>query len=268
MFITSKIIYLELQKTACTHIGALLKDYADGKKQGKHNWLKEYDTKKMIVGSIRNPWDWYVSLWAFGCGKKGGLYNRLTKRNYRVIAKNLLNFNIKLAWNELSKPTRKWKKYYETSDNPVLFRNWMKLVYKKNRKCDLGEEYAENAISKFAGFMTYRYCKLHTKNFYKNEVSSTIKNFEQLTEFEKKNYLLDEVIYQENVEEDFIRIVEKAGHKLDKKSKEEIFEMAEKKKNISKHRDASFYYDEDTKNLVYQQEKLIIEKFGYKFPEF
>ena len=52
MFISRKIIYLQLQKTACSHIAKLLLSCIGGKQVGKHNWLQEYDTNKHIIGSI------------------------------------------------------------------------------------------------------------------------------------------------------------------------------------------------------------------------
>ena len=39
--------------------------------------LKFYEHKKYMVGSIRNPYEMYVSLYAYGCSKKGKLYNTL-----------------------------------------------------------------------------------------------------------------------------------------------------------------------------------------------
>lgn len=34
----------------------------------------------VIIGTVRNPFAYYVSLWAYGCAKKGGLFQNLCKR--------------------------------------------------------------------------------------------------------------------------------------------------------------------------------------------
>ena len=77
MFITDKLIYIQMNKTACTHIASLLSKHIGGKQIGKHNWLEHYDTEKFICGSIRNPWEWYISLWAFGCKGEGTFKGRV-----------------------------------------------------------------------------------------------------------------------------------------------------------------------------------------------
>ena len=66
MFVAQGLIYLELQKTGGTHIRRLLERYTGGKPVGKHNRLPAGSDADFIIGSIRNPWDWYVSLWAYG----------------------------------------------------------------------------------------------------------------------------------------------------------------------------------------------------------
>jgi hypothetical protein len=267
LFITSKLIYLELQKTACTHIAILLKRHVGGEKEGKHNWLTNYETEKKIIGSIRNPWTWYVSLWAYGCMKKGGLYTRLTKRNFLIILKDIARFRFYNAWSELTKPTKLWRNFYESSENAENFRNWLKLMFEERRMPDLREGYSDSSISNFAGFLTFRYAKLHIKNFYKRSVNSNINDYSELVNFDETNNILDDVIYLENLEKDFIRVVEKAGHSLANEVKEELIKKTERKMNVSKHHGASFYYDEDTKNLIQEKERFIIEKYNYSFPE-
>lgn len=267
LFITSELIYLELQKTACTHIASLLRKHVGGEKIGKHNWLTDYKTEKMIVRSVRNPWNWYVSLWAFCCGKKGGLYTRLTKRSLSIILKDIVKLRFKNAWSEITKPTKLWESYYASSEDPILFKNWLKLLCDEKRIIDLREGYSDSSLTEFAGFMTFRYSKLHMKNFYKKKVSQQIRNLDELVEYDKVNNLLDGVIYLENLEEDFIKVVEKAGHSLDTKIKEELLKKIERKKNVSKHHGASFYYDDETKSHIKEREKFIIDKYDYSFPE-
>ena len=80
MFVNERLIYLQLQKTGCTHVAMLLDKLIGGEQVGKHNRLpaRLESEGRLIVGSVRNPWDWYVSLWAFGCEQCGGLADRLT----------------------------------------------------------------------------------------------------------------------------------------------------------------------------------------------
>ena len=66
MFVSEKIVFLELHKTGGSHIGHLLSSLLEGEQVGKHNTLKDLYRNRTILGSIRNPWDWYVSLWPMG----------------------------------------------------------------------------------------------------------------------------------------------------------------------------------------------------------
>ena len=73
MFVNDRIAYLQLQKTASTHIAQLFREYVGGESLSKHSRLRDEHGDRHIVGSIRNPLDWYVSLWAHGCRNRGAL---------------------------------------------------------------------------------------------------------------------------------------------------------------------------------------------------
>lgn len=267
MFITDKLIYLQMQKTGCTHIASLLSKHVGGKQHGLHNWLESYDTNKFIVGSVRNPWDWYVSLWAYGCSQRGGFQRRLTSHHsLGTLLKRGLKRKFREVMKEPRKPISLWKSTYEDPDNQENFRKWLKLVYDPRRKTDLGEDYSYSSISSFAGFMTYRYCYLHLRDFFRKRNFAGINDIDELRAFDKTHNLLDGIIRTESLEDDFIRVVQRAGHKLSKATIKAIKDSSKVKTNPSQHRSTSYYFDEETRNLVSQKEEFIIEKYGYKPP--
>ena len=53
MFIADRLIYVELPKTACTHIGKLLALVVPGEQRGKHNKPSqaEFDRQPVFLGS-------------------------------------------------------------------------------------------------------------------------------------------------------------------------------------------------------------------------
>jgi hypothetical protein len=71
MFISNKVVFLELHKTGSSLLRKLFKSEGvlAGEIIGKNNQISNnlLTQDSIIVGSIRNPWDWYVSLWAYGC---------------------------------------------------------------------------------------------------------------------------------------------------------------------------------------------------------
>src|SRR6476619_6662167 len=86
MFISDRIVFLELQKTGCTHIRDLLRELVGGQLVGKHNQARRrlFIEGKSFLGSIRDPWDWHVSLWAFGCQGKGSVHISVTVDGLRI----------------------------------------------------------------------------------------------------------------------------------------------------------------------------------------
>ena len=121
MFVCENLIYLQLQKTGCSQVTRLLEETVGGEQRRKHGRLDEPLSGRLLVGSIRNPWDWYVSLWAFGCSGRGAIRRRLTHprrdkpwRAYvpgrSVPARSLrtLGEQARSAWAETTRPIGRW----------------------------------------------------------------------------------------------------------------------------------------------------------------
>ena len=78
MFESDRVIFLQLHKTGTTTIVDELQRCTPGRlhknrQQGKHMALNVPQNGRLVLGSIRNPYDWYLSLWAYGCAGKGEL---------------------------------------------------------------------------------------------------------------------------------------------------------------------------------------------------
>lgn len=281
MFVSEKIIYLELPKTACSHIRNLFKYLVGGKFVGKHNRLPSELThqEKMIVGSIRNPWDWYVSLWAYGCDRKGILFDRLTSRKlkgngllgeYKAIAPHVL---ILFLIENILKPVDNWKRLYSDSKDPYLFREWLSLILdlESNHKYCFGDGYGFSSISSFAGIYTYYYISLFSLDFlalFEGNLSDMIK----LTNFDRKNNALDEIIKVENLENDLVRILEKLNFNDTPELRAKIHSFkaplfrnspSKRSNSSSRIRDTKYYYDQTTQDLIVDREEFLINKYHY-----
>lgn len=297
MLITDKLIYLEMEKTASSHINHLLSECFPAKRIGKHNTLDSLNkvsnltqddiVDKFIFGSVRNPWDWYVSLWAQGCHNsstrfRGGLYESLTTKKpfsrsffldevgeYRPSLSSLVHM-----WREVKKPAVTWLNLYSDCNSPDLFRLWLKLLYKEENVCHLTRlwaTYPKSSIRQFAGLMTYRYCVFFTKGFLSKEAANFIQDLSSLKEFEKQNTILNGVVRVEYLEQDLLTAISQAGYKIDRKiesvinTNNKIFDKV-KKINASNHNHTAHYYDEETIQIIAEKEKLIIEKYSYEPP--
>jgi len=257
MFINEKIIYLALHKTGCTHVLKLLTSIPgfNGKIIGKHNKISDVAeeelgdlSKKIKSGNVRNPWDWYVSLWAFGCMKKGGLYEQIIEKNALRKLRHPLAFLT---------PVKKWRKVYSDAQNPELFRQWLEMLLCSRRKDMI--HFGEAHVPRIIGFMTYRYLELYSFGFQKE--MKNLKSIQQIKEFDSEHNFIDHFIYNENLEKDFKSLMMKTG------ISEDILDsvLTIPKTNFSLRKHYRDYYDEPTKQLVEEKEMLIIEKHKYCF---
>ena len=276
MFVVKDLVYLETQKTGGTHIRRLMKRYIGGEAKGKHNRPTVELADKFVFGSIRNPWDWYVSLWAFGVGGKGAVrrrctssidfeyYNRMLPKamgkKWLTPAEYLLSL-----YNDLVKPRADWLTAYADSSSPELFRKWLRLLFDKRRRFDVGEGYGFSPLSLHAGLLTYRYFRLLTlgKDVYTDR---RLSGYEGLESFDAEKNISSAMIKTESWEEDFVRVMSLAGYVLSAAQVEAIQRKDDGKSNVSERKDTAHYYDEETVDLVAGRDRYIIEKYGYNAP--
>ncbi|HEX6293464.1 MAG TPA: hypothetical protein VFZ66_30060 [Herpetosiphonaceae bacterium] len=269
MFVSDPLVFLELQKTGCTHIAKQLARVLPGKQVGKHNRLPPHlaDGKRQIVGSIRNPWDWYISLWAYGCDRRGALYHRLTSRKQWLFT---LLTNPALAIRRLpqerQKPQRAWRNAYTSVDDPQVFREWLYLMFDADRKHDIGEGYGRTAISSFAGLLTFRYIYLYSRDIRElAQQPDLIRNLDDLRAFDRQNNVLDAIIRNEQLEDDLIDVLRQCGVNLTEAQIHAI-RSAKKTNTSSRKRGVEYYYDRETLELVRSKDQFIIDKHGYAMP--
>ena len=276
MFIAGDLVFLELQKTGGSHIRRLLKRYVNGDPVGKHNRLTNDFVDKFIIGSIRNPWDWYVSLWAYGVSGKGAIRTRVCKGfdfNYyhsmlpKSMGKNWLTPSEFLlsTYHDITKPVMEWKRVYKKADEPELFQQWLKLLLSPRHRFDMGEGYAFSPLSAHAGLMTYRYFRLFTlgQEIYKNKM---LADYASVADFDLKHNVIKGMIRTESLEQDFVRVLSEAGLSLTDEQLSEILDKKVSKTNVSERKSVEFYYNEETLELVLMRDRYIIEKYGYQQP--
>ena len=207
MFVSEKIVYLELHKTGCTHIRNVVNDLVEGEFRGKHNQINSdlLGEKKIIIGSIRDPWEWYTSLWAYGCDRKGGVFSEVTKSGIEFKDFNWRK-NPYFAFFELlkslSRSPDKWRRTYKDVSDAGAFREWLYMMHDKKYWNDFREGYGKRLLSNFAGLLTYRYLKLFcVKEGELNRIND-IRTYDQLVAYEKENCFISYFIRTENLEND------------------------------------------------------------------
>lgn len=290
MFVSDKLIFIELQKTGSTHVRHLLTELLGGSLEGKHNApTPEVLAQGLpILGSVRNPWSWYVSLWTYGCQKKGVLYQRLidparwqpknkqgdssgeddeddgTAAKPQVGLKMGKGMGIRKPLPALASAERAANFWYADPGNVEAFREWMGVVLSPAARRIVESGYRRNPISKCCGLMSYRYFKLFVRDT--DHLSPEYKSLAMVKRLDEERCWVNHFIQSERLEGDFLNALAASGVAL---TDEQIASVrSARKRNVSERPlPTNAYYDEKTIRLVSERERFIIEKFGYKAPD-
>lgn len=246
------IVFCHLEKCAGTYIAKMLELWK--KKTGKnYHWLGhnvdgcaiKQMQNVLICGNIRNPYSYYVSLWAFsGIHKKG---------HYQLFAS-------------------KYPQYlylYKDSNNIQHFRKWLRLMLSPAISIDIGSDNSSvnnsanssnnstdnsvratrtdgNSFEKedFAKHMVKHKIGLHTSRFFE---LYNLSDFNLLNDI-AANPMVQQFIRVENLKDDLAKIGVPYENKV---------------RNRSKHRPIAAYYGKEEIELVYKLDNYIFKKFGY-----
>jgi hypothetical protein len=289
MFVSDKLVYLQMQKTASTHIAKALAAVVGGEQHLQHRRLVIDPGDRLVVASIRNPWAWYVSLWAYGCrggGGESGLYNQVTAsppgltdiaaRSFRYArAKRRLPTSVIRDARDERRRGRAvrsdlWRAVYTHPDDVTAFRGWLRLMFDPERAHELSGQpprYGETGLAAHAGFMTFRYFTLLADDRARMAPSSALDSLDAVRAFDREHTVHDDMIKIEHLEPELVRVLERAGYELDASRMVTLQRHCNTKTNASEHLTVREYYDDDALELVATRERFLVEKYGYEPPE-
>ena len=266
MFIADRLIYVELPKTACTHIGKLLALVVPGEQRGKHNKPSqaEFDRRPVFLGSVRNPWAWYVSLWAYGCQQEGMLWEALThgRGSVRGLGWRAAPIYAGRRWlHSLRQRPAEWQRLYSDVQDVQAFRTWLRWLHEPARRWDSAERFALHACAERVGLLTYRYLDLFCRGGFRS-----IADLESLRAFDARANYLDHVIRTEHLEQDLLMVLERLQISISDEQRSQIFGGGRSNPSRGKRSRWQDYYDQASIELVAQRDRFITERFGYTPP--
>lgn len=268
MFISENFVFLELHKTGCSHIRHVLNDLFDGELIGQHNQVGPdlFTEERVFLGSVRDPWEWYTSLWSYGCDSKGGVFENVTRKRSFIRGLGWRN-NPYTAFLKLihSRDPKKWRDTYKDVNDAEAFRTWLHMMHDSKYSADIGEGYSECSVSRIAGILTFRYLTLFCTRLGEKRNLNQLSTFEQIKSYDNENCFIDHFIRNENLEADLFRGIEEFGVQIPNNIKSKILSRPKTNTSSRKH-GPGYYYDIESENLVAEKERLIIEKFGYVAP--
>lgn len=271
MFVSDRIVFVELQKTGCTHIRNLLKEIVGGEFVERHIQAdpRLFVDGRSFLGSVRDPWDWYVSLWAYSCDSKGDFFDnvttqgiRLRKRGWRLRPYALL---VETLQSRPNWHAGQWRRTFRDINDAGAFREWLYMLNDPAYWADVGEGYWRCPLNRFAGLLTYRYMKLFTCKAGELDLLRAVRTPEQLAAHEATHSFIDHFIRNEYLESDLLAALQRMQVDVPPNMQAKLV-SAPRTNTSSKKHGTSYYYDADTEKLVGDREQLIIDKFGYTAP--
>jgi hypothetical protein len=265
MLTTDRLVYLQLQKTGGTHVARLLTEHLDAVQATKHSRLGGRGGDRFVLGSVRNPWDWYVSLWAYGCGGNGTLRHRLTAPAGR--APGPATARLLYAFNERRRPAARWQEVYEpTDDGPTRFRAWLHLVLDPDRRFDLHEGYGFSRVWRTGGLYSFRFLRLYTSPYRALLMGRPYRTTADLRAHYEQHRLADGYIRQERLDDDLLEVLREQYPELSDEQMKAITASSTVPTNVSDRRETGHYFDDETIRLVAERERLLVDLFGYSAP--
>jgi hypothetical protein len=283
MLVGEKVIYLQLQKTGSTRITELIQATVGAEERHKHDRIRRVDladpeiAARRILGSIRSPWSYYVSLWAYGSRRAGGIYERTTasprmdqpKALRGTLQKKTIPFEDRDP--KAQRRVEKWRTAYGDPDDRKAFRRWIRLLNDPEHLVDVGEGFGKSSMAAHAGLLTYRYLTLFTLGVVPGEPhlgghNPTLDTYDRVVAHVDEHLLCKDMIRMEHLAADLEAALEGAGHDLTDEQRARIHGKAEgRSENRTKHHPADWYYDRSTRKLVAERDRLVIERHGYEF---
>ncbi len=191
----------------------------------------EKDDERIKFGYVRNPYDWYLSFWAFS--KKGhNTYIHLfdtaeSYKNINIFVKSLFNSDKSLCY----------------------YKNGLTNNTNSNELSHINLSVAKNLD---IGLLTYKYLLL----YYNHDVFHDIENY-------KEYKFVDKVLRFENLTKELDEFFSKNLFKLNEKQKYMLYNSPKKRTSIHGH--YSKYYTKEIIDLIRHKDKIIFKEYNYEF---
>jgi hypothetical protein len=248
-------VYLDVYRTGSKHTIKLLRKITE--EQEVRSWRHSSITKggpfavprgKIIFATVRNPWDWYVSLWSYGANKLEAIHRYLTE----VLPEEEVNA------------------LYNASDSQAAFRKWLSAMHDPDfTNRFMHENYPQSRLSSFMGLYTFRFLRVTTRYPHYFLRRWRIRDEATIRPFLARRKAYDFVLFNENLTENLVDFVSRHGDRCRfKKNAIEIIRRADvnrintSSRPLLHYRD---YYDEESRALVEKRDAFFLEEFGYRF---
>jgi hypothetical protein len=233
---------------------------------------------RRVVGTVRDPWSWYTSLWAYGCEGRGGLHARVTQtRSARstlgAMAREMRSSHRfpheALARFRATPPTSEgWAELYDDADDVDAFRAWLRRVLDPAYASVVEPWYGATAVPRTAGLLTWRYLALFARDTDRLIAPEGFSDIAALRGFDETQNVCDEILRTDRIAAELPGVLARAGYELDAAQQSTLAARTSstERRNASRHRPWREYYDAAAIALVAERDAVIVDRFGFDTP--
>lgn len=235
MIVTHKFTLMHMHKTGGQTLNQVINStFEESETVGyhfPHSELPDHATNKPLVGMVRNPWDWYLSWYAFNTHPR--MYNPLYvvlsdggNGDFESTVTNLINFG-------------------SDSRKSAQYRSALKTLLPETLEGNRGVGLTRASIDELAqsgqGYYSWMFERMH------GDLDSDLLH----------------VGYFENLIEDFIRIMGDLGVDQADEMRAQFASIG--RTNTSNHSHYSHYYSDELKRLVAEKDGSLVKRYNYRF---
>lgn len=288
MLVTDRLVVLRLRKCATAYLvttvqavvgGELLKTCEIGRDVPTSHGRVDFPIEgRRVVGTVRNPWSWYTSLWAYGCEGRGGLHARVTAtrsmrrtlgRAAREVGSERRFPHEALERFRATPPASDgWSDLYADVTDTDAFREWLRRVLDPRHARLVEPWYGATGLPASIGLLTWRYLALFARDADALVQRSGFDSLASLVAFDETQNVCDEVIRTDRIGDELPGMLARAGYHLDEHQLADLAARARhtERRNTSRHRPWREYYDEASIELVADRDRLIVHRFAFASP--
>ncbi len=238
MITTDEFVFIHMHKTGGQSIIHIIEQSVPSFRaigyHFPHHLLPPKYSDLPVVGMVRNPWDWYISWYAFNIRLDGTnplffILSDAWQADYKNTLKNLIN---------LGADTPRSQNYRN-----ALIEILPESLNSSNRGGGLTKDCLRHFNDDDSGFYSWLFKRMHGDP---DSKTTYIGRFE-------------------NLRDEFLSIMDQLSVEETETIREKFNDSA--RLNESSHSHYSRYYDDELRGLIAQKEVFLIDRYGYKFEQ-
>jgi len=265
MIIGKNFFITEMPKTGTTFLRNYFTQYSNVELTIHHETLNEnkrYDLLDFTnrIGIIRNPYEWYLSLWKWSCKEKTGspIYNDLISIRLKLRRLKLNNRIFGYVFTQITKDKKKLKTLFNDVNSKKNFNIFLNIMLNFNKRHLISSEYSFVPFE-YLGYMTYIFFSQNVLRKNYNSMYDSKYNLPEVLKYNNSKLYTNKFLKTERLNSSLKKFLQMNNLKiksfdiLNKNSTPKLLN-----KNLKK------FFLKKNILLIEKKEDYIFKKFGYK----